>query len=62
MENFLDLFSTSKLKILLKRINSKSSKETIKKLTLSKNLVLTNVHTMLDEGIEILYDIKAVNK
>ena len=40
----------------------KASKDPIKKLALSKNLVLAHVHTMVDEVIEILYKMKAANK
>ena len=40
----------------------KASKDTIEKLALSQNLVLAHVHTMVDEVIEILYNIKAANK
>lgn len=36
----------------------KESKDTIEKLTLTKNLVLVHLYTMIDEFIKILYNIE----
>jgi hypothetical protein len=42
--------------------SQKSAKETIETLVLSKNMVLAHVHTVIDEVIEIIYDISSANK
>jgi len=41
--------------------SQKLSKETITKLILSKYIILAHVHIMIDEVIEMIYDIKTAN-
>ena len=62
MENFNWPVFHIKLQDSSEKGSQKSSKETIEKLTLRKNVFLAHVHTTIDEVIKILYNIKAANK
>ena len=55
------LFNTKLQETQEKGSSQKSDKEKIEKLTLSKKGILAHVHNMIDEDIEMIYDIKAAN-
>jgi hypothetical protein len=56
------VFNIKLLDSLEKGSSQKSARKTIEKLIVSKNMVLAHVHNMLDEVIEIIYNISSTNK